>query len=89
MKILFITKHDPFSVGGGSYASKAFVKLFSKLPNSELDLCMAKECVLETPISYVDRILGVGERSFIKKLIQLPQFIFHRYYFTIYTIYII
>ena len=76
---LFITKHNPFGTGGGAYASNEYLKLFSKI-FEHIDLCMAKECVLETPIGYVDRILGVGERSFIKKLIQLPQFIFHRYY---------
>lgn len=79
LNCLFITKHDIFGSGGGAYASKAYLKLFCSL-FTNIDLCLAKECIKNNELIKEEKIFGVEKRSFTKKIIQSPFGIFHRFY---------
>ena len=80
MKVLFITKHNPFDVGGSSIASLSFIQLFSELSNSNLDLVMAAECFEKQKCEMViKQEFLVHPRSVVRLLLEYPRGIFHRY----------
>lgn len=77
-KVLFITRHDPFSVGGGSYASMAFLKAFSDIYNGYVDVFLAESCNI-TSLNPNNRYIKVPKRSFIKKVYGLFTGKIHRF----------
>ena len=82
MKILYILKHDPWSVGGGCYASRSFLYAFlSIFKNAEFDILMHPICVKKVPESIRQRcnILHSGERTIISKILAPFSGVMHRY----------
>lgn len=80
MNVLFVTKHNPFGVGGGSLATFSFVKLFLQISNNNFDLVMAEECYSEEylKIGIRNKYL-VPPRSLWQIVLEYPRGIFHRY----------
>lgn len=81
MRILFITKHNPFVSSGGAIATRAFIKMFSKLSDGNIDVCMAKECysIDKAEDLSVKNWFLVEKRSAKDILVQYPFGVFHRY----------
>ena len=42
-KTLIINHSNPFSIGGGSFASLAYIKAFSELLDGNIDICIISE----------------------------------------------
>jgi hypothetical protein len=78
MKILFITKHNPFGIGGGSFASLAYLKAFSEISSGNIDVCLANTVKVSYEINH-QHIYHVKERSFINRLLSVFSGEMHRY----------
>lgn len=47
--LLYITNQDPNGVGGGCFASHAYLKVFSKIFEGNVTLCIADNCKSQDP----------------------------------------
>ncbi|MEL5894381.1 glycosyltransferase [Bacteroides sp. GD17] len=67
MKLLFITRVDPFQIGGGAFATRAYLDAFIDL-SSHVTLMLADCCKI--PKSYKDNIsfVKVPDRSYLNKI---------------------
>ena len=80
MKILFITKHNPYGNGGGAIATRNFIKLFSELACGELDLMLAGELKGNCQLNqYIRNFIYVPKRNVFQISMEYPLGIFHRY----------
>jgi glycosyltransferase involved in cell wall biosynthesis len=79
MNILFITKHDPFGIGGGSFASHAYLRAFSEITNGQIDICLAEHCVVSDDAIRYRNIYRVKKRSIINRCFSLFTGELHRY----------
>lgn len=84
-RVLYVTKHNPWGIGGGATASKMYLDAFLRLfPTEKIDLCFADiisiQSIPET-IRTDSRInlIAVEERSLINKLLSPITHIAHRY----------
>ena len=80
MKVLYVSYQDPFGVGGGSYASHAYLKAFSQLAEGNIDIVIAEECdeTKDTTIVYKN-IYKVPQRNKFIRTIALINGVLHRY----------
>ena len=79
MKILFITLHNPFDLGGGSFASHAYLRAFSEVSGGNIDICIASHCVPnDSCIKYLN-LFRVGKRSRLNRLMSVFTGELHRY----------
>ena len=67
-KILIINHSNPFDIGGGSFACRAYTKAFAELVGGKVDICLPKEnvCKIDESIM-VDYYLKVPRRSFFAR----------------------
>lgn len=85
MRILYITKHNPWGIGGGSAASRMYLEVFRKVfCNAKIDLCINKNIPLhEIPKDIIDdaniTIFRVESRSAISRLVSPLTGITHRF----------
>lgn len=67
MNILFITKDDPFKFGGGSFATRAYLKAFSDLCDGNITVVLPSECKIDSAIR-VKQYIRVRPRSFLNRI---------------------
>ncbi len=77
MRILFICKDNPFGVGGGSYATHAYLRAFSDLSKGDIDVFMASY-IKEDPSIPVAHYYRVEPRTLIKRALSLFSGNLHR-----------
>jgi hypothetical protein len=78
MKILFITKHNPFGIGGGSFASHAYLKAFSEISDGNIDICIADHVKITNELIF-NNVYYIKKRNIVSRLISLFTGHMHRY----------
>lgn len=81
-RILYILKHDPWGIGGGSYVSLMYLTAFRKLFSEyEFDVCICQECINYQPESWVGKcnFIPVPPRGKISRLSSIFTGIMHRH----------
>lgn len=81
-KALYILKHDPWGIGGGSYASLMYLSAFcSLLSDWELDVLICDSCMAHQPECWKSKahFIPVAERSLLNKCLFVLTGIMHRY----------
>lgn len=81
-KVLYILKHNPWDIGGGCYASAAYLNAFSEVfQGYEIDLFLCKEYVSSIDECDLERfsINVVVERSLFSKLLSFITGRLHRH----------
>lgn len=85
MKILYITRHNPWGQGGGSVASKMYLCLFQHLfADKEIDLCISAQIKMNNIPTEIQKssqinLIHIPPRSFISKILSIITGITHRY----------
>lgn len=82
MKILYILKHDPWGIGGGSYATKSYLYAFMKIfEGNRIDVLLHPACMQRIPkdIQPLCNFHPVEERSKFSKILSPVSGITHRY----------
>jgi hypothetical protein len=70
MNVLFITNSNPFSCGGGNYASRAYLAALNTIFDGNIDIILDNSCNIE-PLHQKNEYIQVPERTIIKKTIGL------------------
>ena len=78
-RILFITKHNPFGVGGGDFATHAYLRAFCEISNGEIDVCIANHCEVKDSNLLIKTLHRVNPRCFCKKIISVFTGEMHRF----------
>lgn len=80
MRVLYVSYQDPFGIGGGSYASHAYLKAFSILSDGNIDIVIAEECDerKDPTISY-HALYKVPPRKKAERILSVLTGILHRY----------
>lgn len=66
--VLYITNHDPWGIGGGSFASAMFFRTFRKIfLDDNIDLCVADNCRIPSDIKNIN-IIPVPKRWIFSQL---------------------
>lgn len=80
MRILYVSYNDPYGVGGGSYASHAYLKAFSMLSGGNIDIVIADKCdeTEDQSIAY-HALYKVPPRKKLEKIFSVVTGILHRY----------
>lgn len=69
-KVLFISNCDPFDIGGGSFATRAYIKAFSEVLNEESYIFLPEEGVKDIDTSMTGhRYIRVKKRKLLNKAI--------------------
>lgn len=82
MRILYVLKHDPWGIGGGCYACRNYLQLFSEVfAGADMDVCICKEYLTpkgkgEYPHAH---FYPVGPRGFISKVMTMFTGVMHRH----------
>jgi hypothetical protein len=82
MRILYILKHNPWGVGGGSSASLMYLTAFKSIfKDCVIELCIAAECADTIPLEWYEKcnIHLVPKRSLWKRILSCITGIMHRY----------
>lgn len=69
-KLLYITNQDPNGIGGGCYASHAYLKAFSSIFSGNIDLCISDTCKEQDPQIKINKIYRVPQRNIFRKLLS-------------------
>lgn len=67
MRILFISKDNPFGLGGGNFATRAYLQAFLELCNGNIDVFLADSIHEDNNIN-VHAYYKTPERSFFKRV---------------------
>lgn len=81
-RILYILKHDPWGVGGGSYASLIYLTAFRQLfPSHQLDVLICDDCLKHQPKEWKDKcnFIPVPKRGELSRYLSFLTGIMHRY----------
>ena len=71
-KVLFISNCDPFGIGGGSFATRAYVKAFSEALGGDSYILLPEEGASKTDDSImVKKYIRVRKRSIVQKSLAL------------------
>lgn len=82
MRILYVLKHDPWGIGGGCYACRNYLQLFSEVfRDAEMDVCICMEYLTsdgkkEYPKAH---FYPVGARGLVGKVSAVFTGIMHRH----------
>ena len=82
MKILYVLKHNPWGIGGGCYACRNYLQLFSEVfAGADMDVCICREYLTserkkEYPKAH---FYPVGPRGFITKAMTVFTGVMHRH----------
>lgn len=82
MKILYILKHDPWGISGGSYASLMYLTAFCKLFSGyQFDVCICNECMNHQPDIWKGKcnFIPVPPRGKLNRLLSVFSGIMHRH----------
>lgn len=83
MRLLYVLKHDPWGIGGGCYACRNYLQLFTEVfANSEIDACICEEylkgaCTEDYPNVH---FIPVKQRSILGKVMTPITGLLHRHY---------
>lgn len=82
MRILYVLKHDPWGIGGGCYACRNYLQLFSEVfAGADMDVRICKEYL--TPESKKEyphaHFYPVGPRGFVSKVMTMFTGVMHRH----------
>ena len=86
MRILYVLKHNPWGIGGGCYACRNYLQLFSEVfQGAEMDVCISKEYLTperkkEYPMAH---FYPVAPRGFIGKVMTAFTGVMHRHQETV------
>lgn len=86
MRILYVLKHNPWGIGGGCYACRNYLQLFSEVfQEAEMDVCICKEYLTserkkEYPMAH---FYPVAPRGFIGKVMTAFTGVMHRHQETV------
>lgn len=86
MRILYVLKHNPWGIGGGCYACRNYLQLFSEVfQGAEMDVCICKEYLTserkkEYPMAH---FYPVAPRGFIGKVMTAFTGVMHRHQETV------
>ena len=86
MRILYVLKHNPWGIGGGCYACRNYLQLFSEVfQEAEMDVCICKEYLTperkkEYPMAH---FYPVAPRGFSGKVMTAVTGVMHRHQETV------
>ena len=80
MKVLYVSSQNPYGVGGGCYASHAYLKAFSQIAEGNIDLVIAKEWQgVEDKTIKIKNTYKVPRRKTLSRALSLLTGDLHRY----------
>ena len=86
MRVLYVLKHNPWGIGGGCYACRNYLQLFSEVfTDADMDVCICKEYLTpkgknEYPHAH---FYPVGPRGLISKVLAVFTGVLHRHQSTV------
>jgi len=83
MKILYILKHDPWGIGGGCFACRKYLELFSSVfPDARFDACICEEYLKNAQVKDFPNVtfIPVRQRSKFSKILTPVTGLLHRHY---------
>ncbi|NDV57788.1 glycosyltransferase [Bacteroides sp. 519] len=81
-RILYILQHDPWGIGGGSYACYIYFKAFHSLfPDYDIDVLICDDCMTRQPQTWKNKcnFIPVPKRSLLSRIGFVFTGIMHRY----------
>ena len=83
MRILYILKHNPWGIGGGCYACRNYLQLFSTMfADDKIDACICEEYLKDADVSEYPNVcfVPVKQRSKLSKVLTPINGQLHRHY---------
>lgn len=83
MRILYILKHDPWGIGGGCYACRKYLELFTTLfAEAQFDACICEEYLKHARVDDFPNVsfIPVRHRSIIGKILTPLTGLLHRHH---------
>ena len=83
MRILYVLKHNPWGIGGGCYACRNYLQLFSTMfADDKIDACICEEYLNDADVSEYPNIcfIPVKQRSKLSKVLTPINGQLHRHY---------
>ena len=83
MKILYVLKHNPWGIGGGCYACRNYLQLFSTMfADDKIDACICEEYLNDADVSEYPNVsfIPVKQRSKLSKVLTPINGQLHRHY---------
>lgn len=83
MKILYVLKHNPWGIGGGCYACRNYLQLFSTMfADDKIDACICEEYLNDADVSEYPNVcfVPVKQRSKLSKVLTPINGQLHRHY---------
>ena len=69
-KVLFISNCDPFGIGGGSFATRAYVKAFSEALGGDSYILLPEEGASKTDDSIMVKIYSCKETQHCSEIVS-------------------
>lgn len=82
MRILYVLKHNPWGIGGGCYACRNYLQLFSTMfADDKIDACICEEYLQKgNPSDFLNvNFIPVRQRSQLGKLMTIFSGVMHRH----------
>lgn len=86
MKILYILKHNPWGIGGGCYACRKYLELFTTVfAGAKFEACICEEYLKDARLEDFPNVtfIPVKPRSKISKILTPLTGLLHRHYDTV------
>lgn len=83
MRILYVLKHNPWGIGGGCYACRNYLQLFSTMfADYKIDACICEEYLKNANVSEYPNVsfIPVKQRSKLSKVLTPINGQLHRHY---------
>lgn len=83
MRILYVLKHNPWGIGGGCYACRNYLQLFSTMfADDKIDACICEEYLNDADVSEYPNVcfIPVKQRSKLSKVLTPINGQLHRHY---------
>ena len=83
MRILYVLKHNPWGIGGGCYACRNYLQLFSTMfAEDKIDACICEEYLNDADVSEYPNVcfVPVKQRSKLSKVLTPINGQLHRHY---------
>ena len=83
MRILYVLKHNPWGIGGGCYACRNYLQLFSTMfADDKIDACICEEYLNDADVSEYPNVcfVPVKQRSKLSKVLTPINGQLHRHY---------
>lgn len=83
MRILYVLKHNPWGIGGGCYACRNYLQLFTTMfADDKIDACICEEYLKNADVSEYPNVsfIPVKQRSKLSKVLTPINGQLHRHY---------